>query len=102
MPPSTPPENPLTLCVPLLSPTPTPTPSATATATPTATPTATTTPTNGPAQMISPAPGSTFTSSTVAFQWTAGSANAYALTLGSQAKGLDRSEERRVGKECRS
>ena len=87
------------------SPTATPTPSATATASPTATPTstptptaipsptptptATTTPTNGPAQMISPAPGSTFTSSTVTFQWTAGSANAYALTLGSQAKGLD-------------
>jgi hypothetical protein len=39
--------------------------------------------------MVSPAPGSTFSSSTVTFNWTAGSANGYALTLGSSAKGTD-------------
>jgi hypothetical protein len=59
------------------------------TATPTPTPTPTATPGSGPAVMVSPAPGSTFTSSTATFQWTAGSATAYALTLGSAAKGTD-------------
>jgi hypothetical protein len=39
--------------------------------------------------MISPAPGSTFSSSTVTFQWTAGGATAYALTLGSSARTID-------------
>jgi len=34
-------------------------------------------PTTGPAQMVSPAPGSTFTSSSVTFNWSAGSATAY-------------------------
>jgi len=39
--------------------------------------------------MVSPAPGSTFSGSTVTFQWTAGSATAYALTLGSSARTID-------------
>jgi hypothetical protein len=39
--------------------------------------------------MVSPAPGSTFGGSTVIFQWTAGSATQYALTLGSSPKALD-------------
>jgi cytoskeletal protein RodZ len=64
-------------------PTPTPTP------TPTATPTATPTPGSGPAVMVSPAPGSTFGGSTVTFQWTAGSATAYALTLSSSTRSID-------------
>src|SRR5206468_5636372 len=65
------------------SPSPTPTPTATPTATPSATPTATPsatptatptpTPTTGPAVMLSPQPGSTFTSSSVTFSWSAGS-----------------------------
>ncbi len=73
------------------TPTPTPTPTSTATpvASPTSTPTPTASPNNGPAVMVSPAPGSTFTSSSVTFQWTAGSATAYALTLGSSARTLD-------------
>ena len=33
--------------------------------------------------MISPPPGSTFSSSTVTFSWTAGSATTYALAIGS-------------------
>ena len=74
------------------TPTPTPTPTATPTATPSATPTAiptatpsatpTPTPTTGPAVMLSPQPGSTFTSSSVTFSWSAGSATAYALLVG--------------------
>jgi len=39
--------------------------------------------------MVSPVPGSTFTSSTVTFQWTAGSATAYGLTVGSSPGGTD-------------
>jgi len=39
--------------------------------------------------MISPPPGSTFTSSTVTFQWTAGSATAYSLLVGSSVHGAD-------------
>ena len=39
--------------------------------------------------MISPSPGSTFSGSTVTFQWTAGSATAYALTLSSGTRGID-------------
>jgi uncharacterized protein (DUF1800 family) len=39
--------------------------------------------------MVNPAPGSTFAGSTVTFQWTAGSATAYALTLGSSARTID-------------
>ena len=77
------------------SPSPTPTPTATPTATPSATPTATPsatptatptpTPTTGPAVMLSPQPGSTFTSSSVTFSWSAGSATAYALLVGNSA-----------------
>jgi len=59
---------------------PTPTPTATPTATLAATPTPT--PTTGPAVMLSPQPGSTFTSSSVTFSWSAGSATAYALLVG--------------------
>ena len=39
--------------------------------------------------MISPVPGSTFTGSTVTFHWTAGSATAYGLTIGSSAGAAD-------------
>src|SRR5205807_2101540 len=71
--------------------TPTPTPTATPTATPTPTPTPTVTPTptptTGAAVMISPPPGSTFTSSSVTFTWSAGSATAYFLFVGSSPNG---------------
>src|SRR5207245_8895128 len=68
---------------------PTPTPTATptgGTSTPTPTPTP---PPTGPAVMLSPPPGSTFTSSSVTFQWSAGSATAYGLTVGSSPGGSD-------------
>jgi hypothetical protein len=39
--------------------------------------------------MLSPSPGSTFTSSTVTFSWSAGSATAYALLVGSSLHGTD-------------
>jgi hypothetical protein len=39
--------------------------------------------------MVSPVSGSTLVGSTVTFQWTAGSATGYILTLGSAAKGID-------------
>src|SRR5438132_12686054 len=45
--------------------------------------------TTGPAQILSPAPGSTFTSSTVTFSWSAGSASAYWLLVGSSQYGYD-------------
>src|SRR5438094_1325526 len=107
------------------SPTPTPTPTPTGTPTPTVTPTPT--PITGSAVMLSPPQGSTFTSSTVTFTWSAGSATAYVLVVGSSLHGTDiynsgqvtvhsktvnniptdgrtRSEERRVGDKgsCRS
>src|SRR5438094_88890 len=66
------------------SPTPTPTPTPGGTPTPTPTP-----PTTGPAVMLSPPPGSTFTSSTVTFTWSAGSATAYFLFVGSSLHGAD-------------
>src|SRR5437899_7283637 len=66
------------------SPTPTPTPTPGGTSTPTPTP-----PTTGPAVMLSPPPGSTFTSSTVTFTWSAGSATAYVLVVGSSLHGTD-------------
>ncbi|HXP35475.1 MAG TPA: hypothetical protein VN827_08010 [Chthoniobacterales bacterium] len=72
--------------------TPTPTPTATPTATPTPTPTATPTPTpppTGPAVMLTPPPDSTFTSSSVTFTWSAGSASAYFLFVGSSLHGAD-------------
>ena len=79
------------------TPTPTPTPTASATATPTptpsapasATPTATPTPSPGVVQMLSPLAGSTFTSSSVTFSWSAGSATAYALLVGNSPNGSD-------------
>ena len=46
-------------------------------------------PTTGPAQMVSPAPGSTFNSSSVTFHWSAGSATAYFLFVGSSLHGTD-------------
>ena len=50
--------------------------------------TATTTSTAGPAQMTTPAPGSTLTASTVTFQWTGGTGvSAYWLDVGSTAGG---------------
>src|SRR6266404_3914725 len=68
---------------PTATPTPTPTPTPIGGVTPTPTPTPTVTPANGSAVMISPVPGSTFGSSTVTFQWTAGSATFYDLRVGS-------------------
>src|SRR6267378_582761 len=72
---------------------PTPTPTATPTPTPTGTPTPTVTPTPTPAigsaVMISPPPGSTFTSSSVTFTWSAGSATAYFLFVGSSPHSAD-------------
>src|SRR5438445_1756008 len=56
--------------------------------TPTPTPTPTPAPT-GPAVMLNPPPGSTFTSSSVTFQWSAGSATGYVLTLGNSPGGVD-------------
>src|ERR1700736_3533079 len=67
------------------SPTPTPTPTPGGTPTPTPTPS----PSPGPAVMVSPAPGSTFSGPTVTFQWTPGSANSYALILGSPSRIID-------------
>ena len=73
--------------------TPTPSPSPTATPTPSATPTPTVSPTptpsSGSAQMLTPAPGSTFTSSSVTFTWSAGSATTYLLLIGSSPNGAD-------------
>jgi outer membrane biosynthesis protein TonB len=76
---------------PTVTPTPTPTvpPTATPTPTPAPTVTPTPTPTNGPAQMVSPSPGSTFNSASVTFNWTAGSATAYALLVGSSQMSSD-------------
>src|SRR5713226_9693919 len=58
------------------TPTPTPTPGGTPTPTPTPAP-------NGSSLMLSPPPGSTFTSSSVTFTWSAGSASANFLLVGS-------------------
>src|SRR6266446_388701 len=71
------------------APTPTPTPTATPTPTGTPTPTVTPTPAIGSAVMISPPPGSTFTSSSVTFTWSAGSATAYFLFVGSSPHSAD-------------
>src|SRR5205807_680215 len=75
--------------VPTATPTPTSSPTTTPTATPTATATSTPTPTSGRAVMISPPPGSTFSSSTVTFTWSAGSATAYLLLIGSSMNSAD-------------
>jgi hypothetical protein len=71
------------------TPRPTPTPTPTPSGTPTPTPTATPTPTTGPAVMLSPPPGLTFSSSTVTFNWSAGSATTYVLLVGSSLHGAD-------------
>src|SRR5204862_360986 len=63
------------------------TPTPTGTPTPTVTPTAT--PITGAAVMLSPPQGSTFTSSTVTFTWSAGNATAYFLFVGSSPHGAD-------------
>ena len=57
--------------------------------TPTATPSPSPKHSRGPAVMVSPVPASTLRSSTVTFQWTAGSATAYGLTLGSSPGAAD-------------
>src|SRR5207302_4621952 len=62
---------------------------ATPTPSPTPSPTPTPTPATGPAVMLSPSPGSTFTSSSVTFNWSAGSATAYALLVGNSSGGSD-------------
>src|SRR5205814_494826 len=71
------------------TPTPTATPTPTSTGTPTPTVTPTPTPITGSAVMLNPAPGSTFTSSSVTFTWSAGSATAYFLFVGSSPNGAD-------------
>src|SRR6202030_1336737 len=45
--------------------------------------------TTGPAVMLIPPPGSTFTSSSVTFHWSAGSATAYFLFVGSSLHAAD-------------
>src|SRR5437016_6034058 len=71
------------------TPTPTATPTPTSTGTPTPTVTPTPTPITGSAVMLNPPPGSTFTSSSVTFTWSAGSATAYFLFVGSSLHGAD-------------
>ena len=63
------------------SPTPTATPTATASPSPTITPSPT--PKPSPGQMLNPVPGSTLGSSTVTFNWSAGTATTYSLQIGS-------------------
>jgi hypothetical protein len=46
--------------------------------------------------MVSPVPGSTFNSSTVTFHWTAGSATAYFLVVGSSLHSADIYNSREV------
>ncbi|HST29299.1 MAG TPA: hypothetical protein VLK27_00490 [Chthoniobacterales bacterium] len=93
IPPATPTPTPTPSVTPTPSATPKPTPTVAPSPTPTPTvkpsPTATPSPTPSGPKMLNPAPGSTFGSSTVTFQWTAGSATAYALTLGSSPKAFD-------------
>jgi hypothetical protein len=86
---ATPTPTPTVTPTPTAAPTPTPTPTATPTPTPTPTATPTPTPTAGAAVMISPPPGSTFTSSSATFTWSAGSATAYFLFVGSSPNGAD-------------
>ena len=72
------------------TPTPTPTPTPIPTPAPAPSPTPTPTPpTTGPGVMLIPPPGSTFTSSSVTFSWSAGSATAYFLFVGSSLHGAD-------------
>ena len=67
----------------VVTPTPTPTPSPTPVSTPTPAPV------TGPARMLSPAPGSTFTSSGPTFNWSAGSATNYWLCAGNSLGAAD-------------
>ena len=84
----TPTPTPTPTATPRPTPTATPTPTPTATPAPTPTPTPTSPPT-GPAVMLSPPPGSTFTSSSVTFSWSSGSATAYWLLIGSSPGASD-------------
>ena len=84
----TPTSTPTPTPAPTPTPSPTPRPSTTPTPSPTPTPTPTS-PTTGPAVMLIPPPGSTFTSSSVTFSWSAGSATAYFLLVGSSPNGAD-------------
>jgi hypothetical protein len=68
------------------TPTPTPTPTPGGTPTPTATPTP---PPNGASVMLNPPPGSTFTSSSVTFTWSAGTASSNFLLVGSSLHTAD-------------
>ena len=74
------------------TPTPSPTPSPTPTPNPTSTPAPTPTPTpssTGAGVMLTPVPGSTLTSSSVTFTWSAGSATAYSLYVGTSLGGTN-------------
>jgi sugar lactone lactonase YvrE len=84
----TPTSTPTPTPAPTPTPSPTPRPSTTPTPSPTPTPTPTP-PTTGPAVMLIPPPGATFTSSSVTFSWSAGSATAYFLLVGSSPNGAD-------------
>jgi hypothetical protein len=68
------------------TPVPTSTPKVSATSTPTVTPTPTAIPA-GPAVMLSPVPGSIFTSSSVTFKWSAGGTQTHFLSVGSSRSG---------------
>lgn len=68
------------------TPTPTPTPPPGPSATPTPTPTP---PPTGPSVMLNPPPGSTFTSSSATFTWSAGTATANILIVGNSLHGAD-------------
>jgi hypothetical protein len=68
---------------------PTPTPTPTPGGTPTPTPSATPTPVPGSAVVSRPPPGSSFTSSSVTFTWSATAANSYVLLVGSAPRGGD-------------
>jgi Fibronectin type III domain len=74
---------------PTLTPTPTPTSTPSPAPTPESSPTPTPTPTPGPAVIVNPVPLSIFTSPAATFQWTAGSATAYALIVGSRSNSTD-------------
>src|ERR1700736_5351525 len=79
------PSNQVTYTAPLSSPTPTATPSHSPSPSPSPSPKHS----QVPAMMVSPVPASTFRSSMVTFQGTAGSATAYGLTVGSSPGAAD-------------
>ena len=78
---------------PLPSPTPTPAPTATPALTVTPAPTPTPIPIgksgSAPAQMLSPVPGTTFSSATTTFNWSAGGSGGYWLSVGTSAGASD-------------